>query len=447
MKKRVKTLLKSIYYLFPKFLREQYIESITFYSRFLSTSSNVDVDVEKNIFNVKLIAEPELLGVDFELLTHTIDRYAQVKAPILYVDNQECKRAPLEGLLPDSKIVRLNGASVLGATDAILIDNKMYHHELSLMSSMHDLKQPDIFSKNENENDDWDYKVSTCCETITPKGTVISLLKEHSMNYYHCITEVMPKLVEIINYLNAKKCQITILIDACMPIQVIGIIDLLLADIKTINFNIVKVKKGQLVFCQDLIYCTSLWTSLDNTRFLPNPKKEFFMSVGCLAKVKDKISQAKKVNNTLLSNRKIYLQRENNKLRKINNVLELERLLYKYGFDFVDPSSLNFDEQYNLFSKADIIIGASGAAFTNVLFMKDNSKAIILYPSAQCTNYYVFQPLADISNVELIHVLTVPDDDSNSVHGDAVVNIQELDVFLDSNLNDEFKKNKQLSSL
>ena len=430
MKKLVKTLLISIYYLFPQFLRLQYVESINFYRSCFAKFLNKYRNSEKfKTFNVKLVDEPDLLDENFELLAHTTGRYEKVSAPILYVDNQECKRSVLEGMLPDTKVVILHEVYVLGSTDAIIADNQMYHHELSVMSSVHDLKRPDIFSKN--DSDSRYYRVSICRKGVTAKGTVISLLKEHSTNYYHWMTEVIPKLVEIIKCLKETEYNVTILIEENMPAQSVDIIDLLLADINTIRYNIITVKKGELVFCQNLIYCTPLWTSLDNTRYLPNPKKEFFVSVECLREIKEKISLTQRKNVTNLQNKKIYLQRENNKLRKVKNVLELERLLYKHGFDFVYTGSLDFDEQYNLFSQADIIIGASGAAFTNLIFMKKNSKAISLYPSAQSTNYYVFQPLADVSNVELIHFLTSPDDDSNSVHGDVHINIQELNKLLE----------------
>ncbi|PKH01854.1 capsular biosynthesis protein [Psychromonas sp. MB-3u-54] len=423
MKKLVRQLLKSIYPLLPEFLRD----TITSNKIYLLQLMTYKLKVKK----VKLVAEPELLGANCKFLIHKIDRYEKVNSPILYVDKQECKRSSIEGKLPDTKVIYLENVSVLGATDAIISDDKMYHQELSFMGAIHDLKQPDIFTISNCNS--YDYQVKAYGKDTIAKGVVVSLLKEHSINYYHWITEVMPKLIEIMTCLNEEEHNITILIDENIPSQSISIIDKLLAGINSIEYNIVKVKKGELVFCQSLIYCTPLWISLDNTRYLPNPKKEFFVSVESLKKVKSKITQATK-NKTDLTNRKIYLQRENNRLRKITNILEVERLLYKYGFDFVDPGSLDFEEQYNLFSQADIIIGASGAAFTNLLFMKSNSKAISLYPSAQSTNYYVFQPLADVSNVELIHFLTIPNDNSNSVHGDALVNIPGLESLLDKKL-------------
>lgn len=434
MVKMLTTAFRCIYYAFPKFIRQQYIDSIIFYrdlfSKIVSVFNNTGIKTEKKSLSVKLVYDFDLLGTKIDLIKHVTERYANVRAPLLYVDNQECNRLSLEGRLPDTKVVRLSGVHVIGSTDAIISGSNMYHQELSLMEKNHDLKRPEIFLKNDIDVD-FDFNISLLKNEVNLSGSVISLLKEHSTNYYHWLTEVVPKLVNIMECLEFKNERITILIEDGVSKQSIKIIELLLSECEALEYELFRVKKGQLVFCESLIYCTPLWTSLDNTRHLPNPKKEFFVSVDCLKEVKLKLSKCMESENQTLIYKKIYLQRENTKLRKLNNVLELEKLLYKKGFDFVDPGSLDFGEQYSLFSQADIIVGASGAAFTNLIFMKSGSKAISLYPSAQSTNYYVFQPLADVSNVDFIHFLTTPDDDSNSVHGDAKVNVEELEKLLE----------------
>lgn len=444
MRKVLSAILRCVYYIFPKFFREQYIESIIFYRRFFSglvyhlnkkiiegqESDFIDGKPRDMPLQVELVSNLDVLGAEFELLDSITGRYSNVSGPLLYVDNQECKRSPIKGELPDVKVVRLNRVKVIGSTDAVICGSKMFHHELNLMEDNHDLKRPEIFLKND-EDDDFDFVVSTDFDEIVLGGVIVSLLKEHSTNYYHWVTEVIPKLVNIMKHLSSNEEEITILIEDGVPNQSLDIIDLIFSEFEFFEYKLFRVKKGQLVYCESLIYCTPLWTSLDNTRSLPNPKKEFFVSSDCLKKVKDKLSKNTLSNNYILKNKKIYLQRENTKLRKLSNVLDLERLLYKKGFDFVDPGSLDFFEQYNLFSQAEVIVGASGAAFTNLLFMKPGSTAISLYPSAQSTNYYVFQPLADVSNVHLIHFLTTPDDNSNSVHGDANVDVKELEKLLE----------------
>jgi hypothetical protein len=62
--------------------------------------------------------------------------------------------------------------------------------------------------------------------------------------------------------------------------------------------------------------------------------------------------------------------------------------------------------------------------------MKENSIAISFYPSASATNYYVFQPLSDVSNVELVHFLTTSLNGDLSVHDEASIDLDNLNLLL-----------------
>ncbi|MEZ9184362.1 DUF563 domain-containing protein [Vibrio splendidus] len=437
MRKLIKEILKSIYYIFPRFLRYEYIDSLHYYRNTLvniydkarGNCNEVDTD-EWKVLEVKLVEDIECLDTDVQLLGHKVGNYSKISSPRLYLDNIECIRSAIESNLPDIKVVRLFGVHVLGGTDAVISDGNMYHNELKCMSSIHDMKRPDIFIKNIN-NEYFDYEVITNSERAL-EGVSISLLKEHTSNYYHCMTEVIPKLIEIKSTVFDGVKDVNILIDECMPEQCVRVIEVVLANSRLDNYLIVRVNKAELVYCDNLIYCTPLWVSLDNTSQLPSPTKEFFLSVDSLISVKDEVSTCIKKNKVShkISNQRIYLQRSNSKLRKITNIIEVERLLYKYGFDFVNTGSMSFDEQYSLFSNADLIFGVSGASFTNILFMRPGTQAVMLSPSAQCTNYFIFQPLADASDVELSHLLTVPQGESTTLHEDASVNIEELETYL-----------------
>ncbi|CAK2564250.1 glycosyltransferase family 61 protein [Vibrio crassostreae] len=437
MRKLIKEIIKSIYYIFPRFLRYEYIDSLHYYRNTLvkvydkarGSANEVDID-ERKVLEVKLVEDIECLDTDVKLLSHKVGNYSKISSPRLYLDNIECLRSPIESNLPDVKVTSLFGAHVLGGTDAVISNGNMYHNELKCMSPIHDMKRPDIFIKNIGDKH-FDYEVITNSSRVL-EGISISLLKEHTSNYYHCMTEVIPKLIEIKSIVSDSADGVKILIDDYMPEQCVRIIELILANSRLSNYLIVRVSKAELIYCENLIYCTPIWISLDNTTHLPSPTNEFFLSVDSLIGVKDEVSKCIKYNEVShrISNRRIYLQRSNSKLRKITNIIEVERLLYKYGFDFVNTGSMSFDEQHRLFSNADLIFGVSGASFTNILFMRPGSQAVMLSPSAQCTNYFIFQPLADASNVELSHLLTVPQGESSSLHEDASVNIEELETYL-----------------
>lgn len=434
MRKLIKEILKSIYYIFPRFFRYQYIDSLHYYRNTLVKMydkalkcSNLVRGDDLKVLEVKLVEDIELLNVDSQLLAHKTGNYSKVSSPKLYLDNIECFRSSIESDLPDIKVVRLFGVNVLGGTDAVISGTNMYHNELMCMSSIHDMKRPDIFIKNISD-EHFDYEVIATSERVL-EGSSISLLKEHTSNYYHCMTEVIPKLIEVKRAISDSATNVNILVDECMPVQCLRVIEAILTNSKLDNYLIVRVNRAELVYCESLIYCTPIWVSLDNTTELPTPEKEFFLSVDSLISVRNEIKKCISTIPTKKS-RRIYLQRSNTKLRKITNIIEVERLLYKYGFDFVNTASMSFDEQFALFSNTDLVFGVSGASFTNILFMSPGSQAVMLSPSAQCTNYFIFQPLADASEIELSHLLTVPKGESRSLHEDASVNIEELEAYL-----------------
>lgn len=429
----MRVFFKCIYYLLPYSIRKQYRDSAKFYSSCLSRMRALVCDrrATKPFYsNVTLVDSLSSLGADCEPLEIQTSRYGTISAPRIYVENTLCERSSIEGQLPDVFIAALRSVKVLGGTDSIIYGNFLYHFELTMMKDHHDLKQPTIFRPLGRST----FTLNISDESYIGDGLLaVSLLKEHSANYYHWITEILPKLILMLKHLKKIDSRIIILVDEAVATQCLEVIRLFLSDCLQNRFEIRFVKKGELVHCDNLVYCTPTWLSLDNTKFLPNPRNEFFLSTDVLTELRKAMSRIISPASSI-RNRKIYIQRQNNRLRVLRNVHAFERLMYKHGFEFIDPSHLSFDEQASLFSQSDVVVGVSGAAFTNILFMPEGSLAISLYPSAQSTNFYVFQPLADVANVDLIHFLTEPEDDSNCVHGDSSVNIEALDTLLSERL-------------
>lgn len=422
--------------LLPKFIRAQYDDSIWWYRELLKKIKNkiynnftnyTKDDVET--LKLNLVDNINKLNCRFELLFSKTDRESFINAPKIHIDKQDYFKSKLHNSVPDIAIYKLNDVNVVGHTDAILYGSSFFHIELLFMEDFHDLKRPEIFSKN--SDDTYNVTVNYYDREKSSKK-YITLLKEHSINYFHWTTEAIPRLIMILDILKKEESEFdisryTILVDDGLPKQCIDMIEIITGK----KINILFLKKGESFQCEELIYCSPLWHSLDNTTGLPNPKKEFFVDKYALEIARDRIlSSYKKSNDIPYDFRKVYLQRLNNKLRPITNLNKLELLLFKNGFEFIDVGSLNLHEQIELFQNADVVVGASGAAFTNLLFMHKGSKAINFYPSASATNYYVFQPLADVAGVDLTHFLTTPKEGETSVHAEASVDLNNLELFL-----------------
>ena len=429
---KLKTFLALFYYLLPKFIRVQYSDSLEFYKVFLKRKLQKITGISEDL-SVRLIDNIDKLECPLETLYQQTNRTSQVSGPKLYIDNSYLRK-PLSGSVPDISLFLLEDINIIGTTDALIYKDKMYHNELNKMKKHHDLKRLDIFIRIPEEKNK--YKLTIFEDTISNENNTIyiSLLKEHSSNYYHFVTEALPRLIVTLTELKKQKSynanDYTLLIDYDVSSQCIEIVNKLTQS----EIAIRHVKHGHLVHCQKLIYCTPLWLSLDNTTSLPDPMKEFFVDQKALKLVKKEVSRVFNQDKSIKPYRKVYLQRLNNKLRPIINIIEVERLLYKYGFEFIDTSHMSFKDQYTLFSETSVVIGASGASYTNLLFMQESTTAISFYPSAQSTNYYVFQPLAEVSKVDLIHFLTDPADDSSSVHASSTVDIASLDTLLKDTL-------------
>ena len=94
----------------------------------------------------------------------------------------------------------------------------------------------------------------------------------------------------------------------------------------------------------------------------------------------------KKFNN----NKKIFLDRSSSAYThcQIKNNDEIIDILTKRGFTSYRVEELDIEEQIFLFSEASIIVGAHGAAFTNIIFCNPKTKIIEiipeLHPSRKC---------------------------------------------------------------
>jgi capsular polysaccharide biosynthesis protein len=84
------------------------------------------------------------------------------------------------------------------------------------------------------------------------------------------------------------------------------------------------------------------------------------------------------------NNNKIFLDRSSSKYShcQITNNDEFKKILEIKGFTSYKVEELTFQEQIYLFQEASIIIGAHGAAFTNIIYCKPKTKIIEIIPTS-----------------------------------------------------------------
>ncbi|MFX4276703.1 glycosyltransferase family 61 protein [Aliarcobacter butzleri] len=375
----------------------------------------------KKYSKLQLVDNIEELKCSYELISSFTNRTNRINKPYL-LNNTQKNLIELNGSVPDIDIYLLKDIKIQAKSTSLIKNNMIYSHYLKKMEIFHDFKNPinqklssfktklvDLyFKKNEVIKDEY----------------CIHLLSEHSSNYYHFMFEILPKFIIISDLVNKNKklSSITfiVLLDENCPHQFVEI----LKYFSTINYKIKFISRHNIFTCNKLLFCTDLWTSLDNTKFLSDIINDFFVDKYALGLIKNKCKLEK-----VEPFRKVYFQRKNTQARYLSNTKELENLLSELDFEFILPEKLSFQEQIDLMNECKVMIGVSGAVFSNILFMQKNTNAIIFSPDTIATNYYVFQSMADVANVKLTHVLTKNNFHDN-IHTNSSIDINEVSSFL-----------------
>jgi len=85
---------------------------------------------------------------------------------------------------------------------------------------------------------------------------------------------------------------------------------------------------------------------------------------------------------------RIYISREKQSLRFVENEKELVELLSKYGFRKILAENLSYEEQIDIFSKAKYVVGPHGAGLANIFFMAKDSCIMELAAGLPTADYF-----------------------------------------------------------
>ncbi|MBU6141205.1 MAG: DUF563 domain-containing protein [Proteobacteria bacterium] len=93
---------------------------------------------------------------------------------------------------------------------------------------------------------------------------------------------------------------------------------------------------------------------------------------------------------------RIYISREKQVLRFVENEQEVGEVLAKYGFKKIIAEELSYEEQINIFSKTKYLISPHGAGLTNIFSMPKNSAILELAAELPTLDYYKLSTFLEI---------------------------------------------------
>jgi len=90
--------------------------------------------------------------------------------------------------------------------------------------------------------------------------------------------------------------------------------------------------------------------------------------------------------------RRIFLTRQKSRGRYLLNQDELLPTLKRWDIELIDTDTLTLDEQMDLFSRADVVVGIHGAGLANILYRRGGNCSVLeLYPPGElvATNAWI----------------------------------------------------------
>jgi len=223
----------------------------------------------------------------------------------------------------------------------------------------------------------------------TLAGTVVPLCSAWSDEYFHWILEVLPRLLLIIKA-GYKLDDIDIfLVRRKLPHLVEFLNVLGIRSEKVIEWHLFPhVRAKTLLF-------TSCPVNYDFSSPLPSILIEPWMS--------REINKRFAITCRKARNRRIYIDRENARYRKVANNPEVKQLLSKYGFEFHCMETLSLQEKQALFACAEIVVGSCGAGFSNLVLCNEGAKVLVFYLENYATDS--FWSICNNNNLLHFHLL------------------------------------------
>ena len=244
------------------------------------------------------------------------------------------------------------------------------------------------------------------------KGTVLSLVQGASTeNYFHWLLDILPKIKICFEKYSLNKIDYFYLSDLTISqtesLKYLGIK----------NKQILNSKIHNHIFADKIIFISHPWYNRGKFH-----DQSYKLPKWIISWIRSYFLKYKK---EIKSSKKIYLDRSESKYShcQIINDKELKNYLIKKNFKTVKLSKLSFAKQIFMFWNAECIIGAHGAAFSNLIFCKPKTKVIEFKPFNHPGKNY--QRISEINRLNYKSITSSKKYLKNK-YGDIFVNIKLL---------------------
>ena len=193
-------------------------------------------------------------------------------------------------------------------------------------------------------------------------------------NYCHFNLDVISGLLPVLDHIRNNKIKLLVG-HKLLPYQKS------LLDILGLDEDHCFISKDKLIKCPRLIKSSSNFHLYK--KFLSSSVLDLFPFLA------NQLTSAVDIENTYPE--RVYLKRTKSTSKrqvKWHGMSQLEDMLKKYNYSFIDPGKLSIPEQIRLFGSAKFIVGEHGAAFTNTGYCNSECVIIEILPDTRITKLF-----------------------------------------------------------
>lgn len=269
---------------------------------------------------------------------------------------------------PAINLSSFENAIVEGKTDYVIVDHKIYW--------------PKFFNYNFSKNITRDYGFFGYKDDVivirTPKvsrtfNLAFSLLGVHAHVWSHSLSEYFTKLIEIKKILSLEKEELVVLCPNYTDLQLKQIIYDYLSKFDRVK--IVSVSDGECVKVKKLYYMQRPASFTDHETYVAIGDNLQPKIVADIIKKELVIPMTKGMEDSSYP-KKLYLPRRGT-YRSLTNNTEVEDYFKSQGYFFLEPHKVSLEEKIKYFYNAEKIAGSYSSAFSNLIFSKPDTKALL----------------------------------------------------------------------
>lgn len=303
---------------------------------------------------------------------------------------------PVETDFPPVVVHRLKSATVFGRSNLVGVADAVLHHDLA--DYTHDSTSEELHGRVQIDPVHRTVQWLSSQEVNRHVTHGVAFADAVSANYAHWLTEVLPRM-----HAFAKACpdsRATALVDVGLHTNLKASIDLVLpATMKRLElFPTERVVVDKL----ELVSATGYIPFNRRIRGGSGHSHGSFSATALTSMRGHLLAQAGRPMTTWP--RRVLLRRSS-AARALDNEQALETVLAQHGFASVYPERLSFVEQVQLFSTAEMVVGASGAAMANCIFCPPDARIVICVSLHPAHGYNYWQAIAGAVGNRVNYVL------------------------------------------